>query len=185
MALYLSEIVSVAGKSGLHKLIGNRSSGLIVESLDGSKKRFPTSLTQKVSFLSDISMYTYDGDEKLLEILKKLHAVVEGGEALVSKKSSAAEVQAFFRKVLENFDEDQVYNSDILKLVSWYKILNELDEVDFENLAQPEEEGEDDKASKKVKKPAAEAKKKTAKSTPKAQSKAKGGVKKSGNLKAG
>ena len=73
MALYLSEIVSVAGKPGLQKLIGNRANGLIVESLDAAGKRFPTSLTQKVSFLSDISMYTYDGDEKLEEILKKLH----------------------------------------------------------------------------------------------------------------
>ena len=183
MSLYLSEIVSVAGKPGLHKLIGNRSNGLIVESLDGDKKRFPTSLTQKVSFLSDISMYTYDGDEKLSEILQKLHAVAEGGEALISKKNSASEIQSFFRKVLENFDEDQVYNSDILKLVSWYKILKNLDEVDFDNLVQSEEEEE--KGGKKPKKPATDAKKKTAKSTPKAQSKAKGGVKKSGNLKAG
>jgi hypothetical protein len=72
MTLYLSDIVSVSGKPGLHKLVGKRSNGLIVESLDGSGKRFPTSLTQKVSFLSDISMYTYDGDEKLEVILKKL-----------------------------------------------------------------------------------------------------------------
>ena len=182
MALYLSEIVSVAGKPGLQKLVGNRANGLIVESLDAAGKRFPTSLTQKVSFLSDISMYTYDGDEKLEEILKKLHTVAEGGIELISKKSSADEVHAFFRKVVENFDEDQVYNSDILKLVSWYKILK--DKVDFNQLTEPET-SEDDKSV--VKKSAAKkpTKKATPKGAPKAQSKAKGGVKKTGNLKAG
>ena len=88
MSLYINEIVSVAGKPGLQRLIGKRANGLIVESLNGDKKRFPTSLTQKVSFLSDISMYTYDGDKILEDILKTLHQKVEGGLELISKKNS-------------------------------------------------------------------------------------------------
>ena len=182
MALYLSEIVSVSGKPGLQKLIARRANGLIVESLDAAGKRFPTSLTQKVSFISDISMYTYEGDEKLEAIFKKLHALVESGIELISKKSTGEEVHAFFRKVVENFDEDQVYNSDILKLVSWYKILK--DKVDFNQLIEPEAGDDDKSAAKKsvTKKPT---KKATPKGAPKAQSKAKGGVKKTGNLKAG
>ncbi|PCJ67145.1 MAG: hypothetical protein COA58_02175 [Bacteroidetes bacterium] len=180
MALYLSDIVSVSGKPGLHKLVGQRSNGLIVESLDASKKRFPTSITQKVSFLSDISMYTYDGDEKLEEILVKLNKEALGGLTLISKKSNGEEVQTFFRKLVENYDEDQVYNSDILKLVSWYKILKDF--VDFDNLSESEEV-EEKKAAKKAGSKAA--KKPNPKSAPKVQSKAKGGIKKSGNLKAG
>ena len=179
MTLYLSDIVSVSGKPGLHKLVGKRSNGLIVESLDGTGKRFPTSVNQKVSFLSDISIYTCDGDEKLEVILKKLDVSVKGGLALVTKKSSVEEIQGFFRKVVENFDEEQVYNSDILKLANWYTILKDV--LDFENLSKPEE------ADKDVTKKAAKAtpKKAVAKPAPKAQSKAKGGVKKAGNLKAG
>lgn len=182
MALYLTEIVSVSGKPGLQKVVGKRSNGLIVESLDGTNKRFPTSLTQKVSFLSDISMYTYEGDEKLENILKTLHDQVSAGLALVTKKSSGEEVKEFFRKVLPNFDEDQVYNSDILKLVSWYTILK--DQLDFNALTPSEEEEEEKTAAVKEKKAPAK-KTATPKSTFKAQSKAKGGVKKSGNLKAG
>ncbi|MBT8328009.1 MAG: DUF5606 domain-containing protein [Bacteroidia bacterium] len=181
MALYLSEIVSVSGKPGLHKLVGKRSNGLIVESLDGTKKRFPTNLTQKVSFLSDISMYTYDGDEQLADILVTLNDKVKGGLELVTKKSSAEEVKSFFRNVLENYDEDQVYNSDIIKLASWYTILK--DHVDFSQLVEAEESADTKKAKSTVKKQAT--KKPTAKSAPKAQSRAKGGVKKTGNLKAG
>lgn len=181
MTLYLSDIVSVSGKPGLHKLVGKRANGLIVESLDGTSKRFPTSLTQKVSFLSDISMYTYDGDEKLEVILKKLDAGVKGGLELVNKKSSGEEIQGFFRKVVENFDEDQVYNSDILKLAAWYAVLKDV--LDFENLSKPEESEGDKDATKKSTKAAP--KKAVSKPAPKAQSKAKGGVKKAGNVKAG
>jgi hypothetical protein len=169
MALYLSEIVSVSGKPGLHKLVGKRPNGLIVESLDGSNKRFPTNLSQKVSFLSDISMYTYEGDEKLEEILKTLHEKVEGGLALVSKKNSGDEVRAFFREILKDFDEDQVYNSDILKLVSWYSLLK--DKLDFNNLS---EEGEDDTKSETKEKKSAPKKTAGKKPQPKAQSRAKG-----------
>ncbi len=179
MALYLSEIVSVSGKPGLQKLVGRRSNGLIVESIDGTGKRFPTSLTQKVSFLSDISMYTYEDDEKLEDIFKILHEKVEGGLELISKKNSGDEIRSFFRNILENFDEDQVYNSDILKLVSWYTILK--DKVDFNQLSEPEGETKEEK--KTAKKP--KVSKHSAKSTTKAQNQAKGGNKKAGNIKAG
>ena len=137
MSLYLNDIVSVAGKPGLHKVVGRRTTGLIVESLDGSAKRFATNLNQKVSFLSDISMYTYEGDENLSVVFKQLHKEVEGGLELISKKNSGDEIRAFFRQVLENFDEDQVYNSDIIKLVNWYSLLK--DQLDFEQLLEPEE----------------------------------------------
>ena len=180
MALYLSDIVSVSGKPGLHKVVGRRTTGLIVESLNGDGKRFPTSMSQKVSFLSDISMYTYDGDEKLADVLKSLHSKVGEGLALISKKNSGDEIETFFRQVLENFDEDQVYKSDIIKLVSWYEILK--DKVDFNKLIEENEEGAAEstsKASAAPKKPA------TPKAAPKVQTKAKGGPKKSGNLKAG
>lgn len=132
MVNYLNEIVSVAGKPGLHKVIGKRSTGFIVESLDDSKKRFPTSLTEKVSFLSDISMYTYEGDEKLAVVLKNLNEQVESGLALIGKKDSGDTIREFFRKVLPNFDEDQVYVSDIVKLAHWYELLK--GHVDFNDL---------------------------------------------------
>ena len=85
-------------------------------------------------------MYTYEGDEKLDTVLKLLHDQVYGGLALVGKKSSGDEIRSFFRKVMENFDEGQVYNSDILKLVSWYAILKDF--VDFNNLVEAGDEEE-------------------------------------------
>lgn len=172
MALYLTEIVSVSGKPGLYKMIGKRPNGLIVEALDAGKKRFATNLTQKVSFLSDISMYTYEGDVSLADVLVLVNEKVEGGLSTVTKKDGAENIKSFFRNVLEDYDEDQVYNSDIIKLCSWYTLLK--DKLDFGNLI-PEEN--DDSDSKSESKKASKPKTKTPKSTPKAQSRAKGGSK--------
>lgn len=142
MSLYITDIVSISGKPGLYKVVGRRTTGLIVEAMDGSGKRFPTNLTQKVSFLSDISMYSYDGDAPLAEVLENLHKVAEDGLELVGKKNSGEEIKSFFRKVMENYDEDQVYNSDIVKLVNWYKLLK--DKLDFTALTPPEEGDEEE-----------------------------------------
>lgn len=183
MALYLSEIVSVSGKPGLQKVIGRRTTGLIVENLDKQAKRFATNLNHKVSFLSDISMYTYEGDENLATVLKSLHDRVENdGLELVNKKNSGEEISDFFRNVLENYDEDQVYKSDILKLVSWYGILKDL--VDFDNLIDESDSESIDKQVAKQEDKASKPKH-TKKEGAQAQSKAKGGNKKAGNIKAG
>ncbi|MBI1305727.1 MAG: hypothetical protein GC181_03825 [Bacteroidetes bacterium] len=170
----LKDVVSISGKPGLHLIVGKRPNGFIVESIDESKKRIPTSMSQKVSILEDISMYTYEGDAKLSIVMKNLHDQVTQGLALIDKQSSGNQIQEFFRKILPDFDESKVYNSDILKLVAWYKIL--ADQLDFEKLGESEE-GDDSKstspetpvAEKKTKskaKPAASKAKATTKSAP-------------------
>lgn len=130
----LTEIVSIGGKPGLHRIVGRRPAGIIVETLDDKKKRFPGSITEKISILEDISIYTYEGDIKLAEVLKVLHQKVKDGLELISKKNSGEEIKAFFREVLPEYDEDQVYNSDIIKLVNWYQILR--DHIDIDQLGE-------------------------------------------------
>lgn len=129
MELKFKDIVSISGKPGLNVVIGKRPNGLIVETLDEAKKRFPTLLTHKISFLVDISMYTVEGDVKLAEVLKSLHEKVLNGLALPEKNSSAEDLKNFFSQVLPEYDQEQVYNSDIHKLVAWYKILD--GKIDF------------------------------------------------------
>lgn len=149
----LKDVVSIGGKPGLHQIVGRRSNGLIVESIDDRKKRSPTSLTQKVSILEDISIYTTDEDVRLFEVFKSLDTQVTGGLEIPSKKDGGEVIRTFFKKVLPNFDEEQVYTSDIIKVCNWYTILK--DHIDF----QKEETSEDDKGDKKI---ATKAKKPTA-----------------------
>jgi hypothetical protein len=126
----LTEIVSIAGKPGLHKIVGRRPAGLIIESLEEKPKRAPSSIHQKISILEDISVFTYGEDVKLREVLIAMHKAVKDGLKLIDKKDDGSVIRDFFRKVLPEFDEDQVYTSDIIKIASWYKILSTYTNLD-------------------------------------------------------
>ena len=139
----LKDIVSISGKPGLQQIISRRSTGFIVEMMDGSGKKFPTSFNHKVSVLEDISIYTYEDDVPLGEVFKSLDEKVKGGLELVSKKDNGDDIRDFFRQVLPEFDEDQVYVSDIIKVANWYRILD--GKVDFASYEKAEaKEGEND-----------------------------------------
>lgn len=119
----LSRIVSISGKPGLYEIVGQMKSGIIVESLiDG--KRFPAYLSQKISALGDISMYTDSEDVPLSEIMLKLKA--EYNEQPIDDKGfSSNQYYEVLGKGLKNFDQDRIYTSDIKKLIKWYNLLLE------------------------------------------------------------
>jgi hypothetical protein len=123
MSLELKDIVSIGGRPGLHKIIGRRQNGLIVETLHEPVKRFPTNLSQKISILEDISIYTLEGDERLGDVFKRIEEEEGNGMTLPAKKASPAELKSFMETVLPNYDADQVYNSDIKKVIQWYGLL--------------------------------------------------------------
>ncbi|TAE77816.1 MAG: hypothetical protein EAY81_12220 [Bacteroidetes bacterium] len=127
----LKDIVAISGVGGLHKIIGRTKNGLILESLNESKKRFPTSMQDKVSVLQDISMYTEDGDMPLAEVLVKLH---EKGNVPTPKDN--AKIQRQFLVDVIKLESDRVYDSDIKKLLVWYNTLKDV--LDFSTLLKSE-----------------------------------------------
>ena len=77
----LSKIISVSGKSGIHKVVAQGRQALIVESLiDG--KRMPVPLTMRISSLDEISMFTTGDDIELKDVFIKMHEVEGGKESL-------------------------------------------------------------------------------------------------------
>ena len=117
----LAGIISISGKPGLSKIVSQTRTGLIVESLlDG--KRTPVHGAERVSSLEDISIYTYEEDLLLKDVFSKMFKAANGG-AVLSHKSSAAELSAYLKKVLPTYDEERVYASDIKKIVQWYNLL--------------------------------------------------------------
>lgn len=119
----LTGIISIAGKSGLFKMVGQMKNGIVVESLvDG--KRFPAYATNKVSALEDISIYGYSEDVPLGEVYDKLYAL-EDGKPSLSAKASVDEMRTRLREAFEDFDEERVYSSDLKKLFAWYNLLLE------------------------------------------------------------
>ena len=154
----LSKILSITGRPGLYKLIGESKTNLVVESLSDGK-RGPAFSHERISTLKDISIYTEDEDVPLEEVFRKIYELKEGQPVLNPKKASADEIKALFAEVLPDYDRDSVYVSDMKKVFTWYNYLLEKGMMEFpeeeektteaeqkeepENRAKNEEEGKD------------------------------------------
>ncbi len=127
-------ILSVAGKPGLYKLVSRGNMKLIVEALDGTKHRIPVFATDRITSLSDITMFTESEDLPLLTILGRLRDKEGGKECSINwRKASPKELQDYFASFVPDFDRDRVHNSDIKKLLQWYNILVKAGVTDFED----------------------------------------------------
>lgn len=117
----IEKILAISGKPGLYELKLQTRTGFVAESLlDG--KKITVGLRSNVSLLSEISVYTYDGEIRLAEVLRAIAVKEDNGPAL-SHKEDNAKLESYFREVLPEFDEDRVYASDIKKILNWYGML--------------------------------------------------------------
>jgi hypothetical protein len=122
----LSEIASISGKGGLFKVVKPGKTGVLLESLDAAKTKLVAGASQRMSLLSEISIYTTtkEGTVSLVDVLKKIHQDF-GNDLGVDANSESNELKSFLKSVLPEYDEDRVYVSDIKKLVKWYGVLQE------------------------------------------------------------
>lgn len=118
------DIATVAGKPGLYKILKPTRSGVVLESMDEKKAKLVAGMAQRVSVLSDISIYTLteEGAEPLESVMKKIESEYQGDLGL-DTHADDSELRAFLKSVLPEFDSARVYTSDIKKLVSWYKLI--------------------------------------------------------------
>ncbi len=117
----IEKIISISGKPGLYQIITQTRTGFVVESLlDG--KKLSLNLRSNVSLLSEISIYTYNEEVKLSELLKTIALKENKGQTL-SHKEDKAVLENYFREILPEYDEERVYFSDIKKVLSWYNLL--------------------------------------------------------------
>ena len=139
----LQDILSISGKGGLFKLVGSMKNGVIVESLVDGKKT-PAHAHNRISALSDISIYGEDGEKPLAEIVKAI-LVKFNGEPIDYKKWSGAELKSEFMEIFPDYDDERVYTSDIKKVYQWTNILLDNKLVDLEWANEVEEVKEDSK----------------------------------------
>lgn len=144
----LKDFISVAGKSGLHTIVGKSKNNVIVESLK-DKKRFPIFNTNKISALSDISIYTYDEEILLSEVFDRIQKKYQK-DAAISHLEKGDELRKVFEELIPNYDKEQVYNSDIKKVFQWYNILHETNNlVQEESNEEPDENAGQEKTEPK------------------------------------
>ncbi len=144
----LKKILSIAGKPGLFKLIGEAKNNIIVESLIDGKKQ-PAFAHERISSLQEISIYTESGDTPLEDVLKKLYEVQGGNKVESVKKMSGEQLKSLFEKVVPDYDRDAVYVSDMKKVFNWYNILVEKDLLDFSEAEKEAGEDTDEGAAEK------------------------------------
>lgn len=120
----LRALVSVSGKPGLFRLVGQNKGGFVIETLDSAKVKSVVNLNStKMATLEDITIYGEDEEIRLIDVLENIKAW-EGD--IPDTKVSADTMRNFFREVAPGHDEDRVYASDIKKIITWYHIIKEL-----------------------------------------------------------
>ena len=132
----LSNIIAVSGRPGLYELNAQTRGGVVATSLiDG--RRITTNPTAQISVLADIQIYCIVEEVPLTSVFEKIIAFESGAPTRVSPKSPALKLEAYFFEILDNYDEERVYPSDIKKIMQWYNLL-----LSKQMIALPKEEEE-------------------------------------------
>jgi pyruvate/2-oxoglutarate dehydrogenase complex dihydrolipoamide acyltransferase (E2) component len=114
----LSKIISIAGKSGLYRVVAQGRQALIAESLEDGK-RIPVHASLRVSSLDEISMFTTGDDVPLRDVLAKLHEIEKGGPS-ADPKSEEEVLWNKLAEALPTHDRGRIYVRDVRKLFLWY-----------------------------------------------------------------
>ena len=125
----LSKILAISGQSGLFLYVSQARNGAIVEALS-DKKRTSVGMTNKITSLADISIYTYDEEVKLQQVFLNMKEVLGDADAPTAK-SKPEELKALFEKALPDYDRDRFYVSHMKKVVEWYNALKNYASLDF------------------------------------------------------
>lgn len=141
----LKGIVNITGKPGLYKVLSTTKGGFIVEALDGSGKRTVIPGTSKVAALEDISVYTADDQEALIDIFRRMKAENTDLSDLDIAKADNDAIIKRFETLVPNYDREQVYVSDMRKLMKWYVLLAPMLDFEAADKADAETETEEKK----------------------------------------
>ena len=117
----LEGIINVAGKPGLYKVVSQGNNTVVAESLADGKKT-PLFSHNQSNMLEEIGVYTYDDTKPISEIFDAIAIKENEGQAL-SHKSSTTQLTNYFREILDDYDEERVYISDIKKVIQWYNAM--------------------------------------------------------------
>lgn len=127
----LDKILTISGKPGLFRMISQTRTGVIAISLSDQKK-VVTNIRQQINLLSEIRVFGLKDEMPLSEIFKLMYQLEEGKQARVKPKASIDELESYFFKVFQDYDEDRVYGSDIKKIIQWYNLLLDSNELKFD-----------------------------------------------------
>ena len=127
----LDKIITISGKPGLFRMVAQTRTGVIATSLNDQKK-IVTNLGQQINVLSEIRVIGLKDEIPLSDIFKRMFRLEKGQPARIKPKASKDELESYFFEVFQDYDEDRVYGSDIKKIIQWYNLLLDSDELRFD-----------------------------------------------------
>ncbi|MFA5497875.1 MAG: DUF5606 domain-containing protein [Bacteroidales bacterium] len=137
----LTKILSVAGHPGLYLYLAQSSGGVVVESLVDKQRKW-MGPNERMTALSDISIYTEMEDEiTLQEILTRMREHLKEGPA-PNPRDKATDLPGFFKTVVPEYDKERFYSSHMKKVLDWYNVLQAANALDFLEEEEEVEEAE-------------------------------------------
>ena len=127
----LDKIITISGKPGLFRMVAQTRTGVIATSLNDQKK-IVTNLGQQINVLSEIRVIGLKDEIPLSDIFERMFRLEKGQPARIKPKASNDELESYFFEVFQDYDEDRVYGSDIKKIIQWYNLLLDSDELRFD-----------------------------------------------------
>ena len=127
----LDKILTISGKPGLFRMVAQTRTGVIAVSLNDQKK-IVTNLGQQINVLSEIRVFGLKDEMPLSDIFELMYQLEKGQPARVKPKASKEELESYFFEVFQDYDEDRVYASDIKKIIQWYNLLLDSNELEFD-----------------------------------------------------
>ena len=132
-----SKLISITGLPGLFEMLGSKTDGAIVRSLDDKTTKFVSTRVHNFSHLESIEVYTVRENINLVEVFQAM----ETSKEKLPAENDAKAVKTYFEKVYADMDFDRVYASDMKKMVKWFNILK-ANQVELKLAEEETEEGE-------------------------------------------
>ena len=127
----LDKILTIAGKPGLFRMVAQTRTGVIATSLSNQKK-IVTNLGQQINVLSEIRVFGLKDEMPISDVFERMYQLEKGQPARIKPKASKEELESYFFEVFQDYDEDRVYASDIKKIIQWYNLLLDSNELEFD-----------------------------------------------------
>ena len=126
----LDKVLTISGKPGLFRMVAQTRTGVIAVSLVDQKKII-TNLGQQINVLSEIRVFGLKDEMPLNDIFERMFKLEKGQPTRVKPKASKEELESYFFEVFQDYDEDRVYASNIKKIIQWYNLLLDSNELKF------------------------------------------------------
>ena len=126
----LDKVLTIAGKPGLFRMVAQTRTGVIAVSLV-DQKRIVTNLGQQINVLSEIRVFGLKDEMPLNDIFERIFQLEKGCAARLKPNAPKHELESYFFEIFKDYDEDRVYASDIKKIIQWYNLLLDSNELKF------------------------------------------------------